>query len=489
MTLKQLLRGLKWFALLFALAVLLLLAAWLASNWSDAAPQPRSAALAVPAPKIDDQSNAFFALVGLFSQEDRKDVHTIGKVAWTIRAAFAARPLAERTNPAYQEMLVQERAALGEVLQGLKGPPALCDPNHSDCTTAWLAALDALSEQRQQHAHLGRRCEELVGERFEFEERLPPFNSSADSIAPHIGGASSCSQWLLSGAVLAWGRNDKARALVLLKQADRLHRGLLAGSQSLVSQAVSWALARNGLRVFAELGLRDDLLLQPVAEFAAPWPEQREAARRWIVVEAAFQQAVASEVLAQCESKTAMPMHDNEDEDDSVLVRWISAWLCRHRIALHPERSKQSLDAHWLGLLQSLEAGLPVAAAQMQRETQARDSHGVLGLLTWRNTFGNAILEVSRSAYDDYFARQADLDLHREAIGLAVAAQLAQVPSTERASWTKLQALSASARDRLSWNAAGTILDGQTWSMAHTAYEHQHRRFSIRVVWPAVQKP
>ena len=68
---------------LLALALLLLIAAWLASNWNDAPAQPRPAALQLPSPTLPDDRNAYFALAGLRAEADR-DPSTAGQALWKV---------------------------------------------------------------------------------------------------------------------------------------------------------------------------------------------------------------------------------------------------------------------------------------------------------------------------------------------------------------------------------------------------------------------
>ena len=75
-------RALKW----LAGALFLLVAAWVLSNLNDIDPVPRPAVLALPAPRLAEANNAFFALVGLRAQADR-DAAVVGRALWRLREA------------------------------------------------------------------------------------------------------------------------------------------------------------------------------------------------------------------------------------------------------------------------------------------------------------------------------------------------------------------------------------------------------------------
>jgi hypothetical protein len=448
--------------------VALLAAAWVVSNWNDADPLPRPPDLLLAAAQLDEANNAFFALVGVHAQQGR-NIAAAGQTVWRSSIDFASLPQAQKSPEAAGAWQRNDSDALGEMVPRFSGPPAVCQANDDDCTAAWIGAADALAAQRVKTATAGARCEALLDESFEFEEVLPPRLFPGVPMASHGSGAASCSGWLLSGAVLAWTRGDPALTLQRLAQADRLNRALLAGSRSLIGQVIAWSLSRRGLRVMTELGVRDPALAASMAPLLMPWPDASEAARRWMAVEAAFQQEAFGDVSATC--LTTAPTVEPSFGDAML------AWLCRHRIGWHPQRSRQAIDRVWLDRLQALRGGLPAAIEQMQGEHSA-------SRLRWRNTIGERLLDLSRPAYGDYLARQADLDLHREAAALALAAQTARIPAAQRAAWSAGQPLSDSARERLAWNEAGTVLQARTW------YGGQGQpRFAIRVAWPNAAKP
>ena len=400
-------RGLRFVArdLAWLTGGLLLVAlAWVLSNLRDIEPAPRPAALVLPAPQLRDEANAFFALVGLNADTDR-DPAVAGRALWRSRLAFAALPHEQRyLKAAGGALLRSEQDAQGSRVKSLAGPPLVCDSNGSDCTAQWIAQADALAAQRQTHATLGARCEQLLDKSFAFEEKLPPFQSAADPIAPHLSGAASCLKWLLSGAVVAWTQQRPGLAVALLTQADRLNRALLAGSHSLIAQMVAQRLARQTLNTVATLAVRDPPLASALVPLLTPGPNQAQAARRWIAVEAAYQRGALGEV-----SRTCLTVEDVVGRDQvslwDGLVGSIVRLTCRHHIGFHPERTLAALDARWLALMAALDDGLPAAIGhQAAARAAAADTW-----LTWRNPVGNAMLAASESTYMGYLTRQADL--------------------------------------------------------------------------------
>lgn len=471
-------RGLAW----LTGGVLLLALAWVLSNLRDIEPAPRPAALALPAPQLRDEANAFFALVGLNAGADR-DPAVAGRALWRSRLAFAALPHDQRYVKAAGEAMVRsEREALGSGLPSLAGAPLMCDANHSNCAAQWIAQADALAAQRQTHATLGARCEQLLDKSFAFEEKLPPLQSAADPLAPHISGAASCSKWLLGGAVMAWTQQRPGLAVVLLTQADRLNRALLAGSHSLVAQMIALRLARQTLNAVVTLAVRDPALAGALAPLLAPGPDQVQAVRRWIAVEAAFQQGMLREV-----SRTCLAIDDVVDRDS---LSWgerlggsLNRLVCRHRIGWHPERTQVAFDARWLGLMAALDDGLPAAIGH--QAVAAKDA-AASTWLTWRNPVGNILMVVGEPAYVGYLTRHADLELHRETAALALAAQASGTAPAERSAWLVRQPHSALARGRIEWDAGGLALTARTWQQEYAgAAGFNPERDAIRVALPS----
>ena len=470
-------RGLAW----LTGGVLLVALAWVLSNLRDIEPAARPALLALPAPQLRDEANAFFALVGLNAGADR-DPAVAGRALWRSQLAFAALAQEQRYLKAAGEAMVRsEQDAQGSRLPGLSGVPLLCDTDRSGCAEQWIAQADALAVQRQTHATLGARCEQLLDKSFALEERLPPFQSAADPLAAHSSGAASCSKWLLSGAVLAWTQQRPGQAVALLTQADRLNRALLAGSHSLIAQLVAQRLAHQTLNAVVTLAVRDPALASALAPVLAPGPDQAQAVRRWIAVEAAFQRGAIDDVSRSCLTLMDVVGRDQVSFWDG-LVGSLDRLACRHRIGWHPERTLAVLDARWLDLVAALDSGLPAAIGHQAAAAQAAAAGP---RLTWRNPVGNLMLAVSESTYVRYLTRHADLELHREAAALALAAQTAGIAPAERGAWLVRQPQSALARGRIEWDASGLALTTRPWQQEYAGAAFNPGRDAIRIAWPA----
>ena len=506
-------RWAAWGAAALLGVALLIGTAWVLSNWNDIEPVPRPPELVLPTPKVSDERNAFFTLVGL-SAPAGQDPAVAGRVEWAARMASAARArpaavvagagasapastsasaLALATAPAAASAATTgapDRAAAAQLLASPNGAPLMCGPPNDDCTAAWIAQAQALAAQREKYASWGQRCDQLAAAEMAFEERLPAFLSAADPIAPHVTPAINCSRWLLSGAVLAWAQGRSDDAVARLTQAARFNRSMALGSHSLIAQMVVLRAERWTLQTITALATRDAGMataLLPLATLALP--DQAATAQRWMAVEAAFQRGMFDELAAQCPHPATSPVSDDAGPWNR-LMEGASNWLMCHRIGWHPHRIQAATDTGWLHIHSALRAGVLPALRQLgdenrqQLEQQARGfSFGPVPL-SWRNTFGEVLLTISRPAYDSYLPRHADLELHHEAAALAVAAQAAQVPAASRAAWLANQRLSDDARARLSFSADGLTLAARTWAEDRAAGEKINQRDAIRIRWP-----
>ena len=288
----------RWAASALAAALLLVVAAWLASNWNDAPPQPRPAALALPAPSLPDARNAYFTLAGLRAAPDR-DASAAGQAVWRLLLARAHTTTSQRFVPDHDTPPIDTGPALGESLPDFSGPPLMCTSHMDDCVAQWIAAADALRRQRDTHAPIGARCERLLDGDFAFEEVLPPMRTLAEPIAQHGVGASRCIRWFTSGAVLAWVRQDRDSVAAMLNRADRLSRALLEGSHSLIGRMLAVRFARDTLGTAAALGVRDPGLGAALEPLLAPLPDPVKSTRRWMVVEAAYQRGAIEDIERQ----------------------------------------------------------------------------------------------------------------------------------------------------------------------------------------------
>jgi hypothetical protein len=478
MALKRWLRGLKWFVSLLALALLLLIAAWVASNWNDAPPQPRPAALQLPTPSLPDDRNAYFALAGLRAAPDREP-SIAGQALWKEQLARATSPRANPFAPATDRSASEVDAALGMALPPLAGSPLICETLMDTCVAQWIENADALSTQRKEHALLGQRCERLLDSNFQFDEALAPMKTVAEPMAQHGVGASNCSRWFLSGAVLAWAQQDRARAIALLTQADRMNRSLLNGSHSLIGQMIAVRVTRNTLSTVAALAVRDPSLGAALMPLLTPLPDQVQSAKRWMVVEAAFSQGMVTELARPSKDNPFTAATDGEPSSGGFDLY---EWLLRHRLGWHPERTAQAIDAQWLRSIRQLDDGLGAAIHSQANETI---DDGLLLGMTWINPVGNVLVNVGRPGYATYLARHADLELDRETTALVIKAVSASVPPAERRAWLAQQPLSPLARERIMWSDDGMTLNARTWQEASVPGQQPAPRDAIRITWPS----
>lgn len=421
-TALRLLRVFGWAVAALLSLVGVIIVAWVASNWRDIDPVPRPAELALPAPRLADDGNAYFAFAHWRNET---------------------------------------------LLPTLSGGARPCELNIDECVAGQLANVQRLQEQRQAHGAFGARCESLVAPAFAFEERVPPVLNSSAPMAEHALRASQCSRWLLSGAVEAAANGRTDEALARLGQADRLARGLLEGSHSLLAQGIAVRVARDTAGTMAALAVRDRGLAQRLEPLLRPLPDQAQAVRRWVVFEAAYQRGINTELSEACLMDTTP-----------------GAWLCRHRIGWHPERNAAAIDAHWMSVLARLDGGLRATIEATQQEVRAADRSGPLGSLSWRNSMWHAVMEVAKPLHGPYLARHADLELAHEAATLAVKAAAAGVAAPERKAWLAQQALRTEARDRITWSDDGRVLQARTWLADFLPVAGDHPREAIRVTWP-----
>jgi hypothetical protein len=428
---KRFFKTVAWSVLGVLGALLLVALAWVASNWHDAPAQPRPAALALPKPQLPDEVNSFDALTRL-----------------------------HEGLPAVKE---------GQALH--------CQWRTENCFGKWTADVKALAAARAAYAAQGARCDALVGEQFEYEEKLPKFTGPGTAL-PAFQGLVTCANWWLSAGVLARSRGDKAAAIASLMQTDRYQRALLAGSHSLVGLMVSNSIARRSLQVFTGVALQDPTMSAALLPLLAPLPDAAAAAKRWMVVESAWQNSTITEISLL----TALPEHATGD-----ILAPLTNLLVRRGIGYHPNRTAQLADARWTRWITQLDGGL-VAAIQAQRQAHAdTQAQGWTAGWTWRNTAGSIMLAIAEPHFVSYLARQADLELHRELAQLAVAAQAQAIAPAQRGEWSKTQALPDHTRTRIAWSADGRVLSANTWEAEVDRSTAQNpERQTIRIEWPAL---
>jgi hypothetical protein len=199
------------------------------------------------------------------------------------------------------------------------------------------------------------------------------------------------------------------------------------------------------------------------------------AARRWIGFEAEYGNAALDEMLQRCLTVAQAVPELNVGLVERAYLQ-VEGWLCRHRIGLHPERTRQQAASLWLALNQALGAGWP-AVISLARQPGAPG-------LSWQNTLGTLLVEASAGATAGHLARQADVPLRHEATALAVAAAAQKVPAAQREAWARQQTVSDNLRLRLHWDEGVRVLKVDTWQQAQGLPGYDARRDAMALAWP-----
>lgn len=473
---------LAWWALLMLLvAGVLLVAAWLPFNLQDAAPKPRPAELQLPAPRVPDDRNAAYAIVGLLAEAGR-DPAAAGRAIWAAHKTWSALPPAQRASAA-QARDAGASNAMGKALASPKGAPLICNGQRSTCDADWLAAGEALARQRAGFGALGERCDRLVDGPFEFEELIPPGLGVDAPIMPWAP-MSDCSRWFRSGALAALARGQREETLTQLRRADRLHRHLWQGAHTLIGHMVATRLARNTYDTMAAAAMREPALAEAMVPWLASPLDTRVGARRWMIMEANFQRGVIDEVgpatrgvLALAESPAA--------SFAASPVGAVVTWLGSRGIGFHVERTRQRIDEIWLRRVGTLQYVWPAVLAGAAVEHRSRGEASQWSRLKWRNTLGEILIDVAEPAFGGYYARHADHELHRDATALVLALQRQRVAPAQREQMArKLPGLSDVLRDRMSWSADGRTLTVRPWQAETPGSVYDPRRDAITFTWP-----
>ncbi len=333
---RRVLKVLAWLlAGLFGLAFALV-AAFVASNWRDAEPQPWPAALTMAPPP------AGATLVGGLTAPPGPSLH----------------------------MNCEDEAC------------------QRDPGAAWAARMLQWRQLRSENPAFGAACQAWVepSQLLLTETVKEPFNAGFE--IPSYSSLSRCSSWLLTAALNASARGQADEALALLRQADRLHRGLLNGSRLLIGHLIAQSGLERQLQVIAWVAQRHPALAQallPLAEL--PTEVMRAATRRWIASESTFGRNAFRDAAKQgCQEGLSMG--------------------CWPAGGYHPERTIQTLAERRLAWLRALDdGGLPaLAALDMPIDASWRG-------LPWRNPGGHMLLAAGEPAWRDYFLRGANLEL------------------------------------------------------------------------------
>lgn len=424
---RRVLRTVGFGALGVVLLLGVVLAAWLASNLFDSKPSPRPPELSLAVEQLPSERNDFYALVALLQADPGPDLQRAGRDEW----ARLQRPDANQPTAVH--------------LPRPSGPPFVC-PGQADCGQHWRAHTLELAAQLAGHAELSQRCVAVAAD-FEFVEVLPPVLTAAAPMASHGVAAATCSRWLGARAVVAWSQGDQAAALRDLVAADRMARKLLAGSRTLIGQAIAWRLARGSWQLVYMLGASDPAFAAQSAALLRPLSEAESTPARWTASEAAFQHAIVDEMLAACAGgASALIPADDLGE--------LPRWACRTQLGMLPNQTHADLDEAWLSRRAVARSHASLREALDHRKTAGSE---VLSLTKyWRNSFSRILFDVGSPLYLDYLAREIDVDLHREALALALDAVVQQVPAAERPRWI----MDRAQRSDLLRNR--TVLEGRT---------------------------
>lgn len=260
---------LKWIGLgvlgLLA-ATLLLVLAWVASNWHDAEPQPIPAALAAPPAQSGEGG---------------------------LLAALDAAPGPKETVPW---------------------------PNcsGSDCQAAFEAQSDALLRWRERHVGVGKACDGAL-ERTDWSlGEAIPVALSVDAVVPSYHPLSACHGWVLLEAWQASQTQDDPRMLKALDKANRIEGLVRRESRLLIGQMVGASQTARKLSVVVVLATQHPEQRAALAErIDLPSADLMLAMRQWVPTEAAFGRAAA------------VSMSDTTKADEGNGPAWFGRWVTK----------------------------------------------------------------------------------------------------------------------------------------------------------------
>lgn len=439
------LKGLGWTLLGLFLALMLLLAAWLASNnrWvddrvSDAVPP----ALQLPPVTLAPEQNGFYTLIGLTAPSGQ-DPNLDGQRHVAREAARVGLSVSELAAADAADKAAEEAPRL-KWPSAAPGTPASawnCHGDRNDCTARWLAQADALQALQRQHAELGARCEALADGGMALQEVLPrpatELKTTTDQYSaraiPAFQNWVHCGRWLRLSAVLAQGRGDTAALRLALKRSQAYSRGLLVNSGTLIANSISWRVATDHWRTATDLAARQPELAAELAQLLEPLPAQALDASRWMAHEAYFGRQVNREMGMACRPG-GLPLDE---------ASWWDRQLTCSQFGYMPRSTQQLFDQLWLQAIERSHAG-PLALVGW---TPGPAPGFRIGGIAWTNSIGNILVDVSRPGYETYGRRQADMVLSHQAAVLALKA--AAHPPAERAAWLAAQPMDERLRERL----------------------------------------
>jgi len=374
-------------------ATLLLVLAWVASNWHDAEPQPWPEALTPRAMPVAEADNFFVALMAVPNSE--------------VKAAQLTLPACDGAN----------------------------------CAAIWASAAPHWPAQRHANATLGHACEAATRNEIPaFAEPLP-VTFSFDVELPRFQPLIQCSYWLVTLALEASAAKNPDAALAKLAQSARLSTAAYNGSQSLLGHMMAvavWTRHLQALQVVAAQHPRTVPALQ-----ALPLPTAAQAAaaqRRWIAYESNFSRSAV---------RAASP--DVACKDSQGL----SAPICRALTGLSlPNYGEQLFSEHWQAVLSNIRDDALLNAVNSAGEREAVTRAGLLGSQWhWRGTVPHLLFNLGLPAYESYLARSANLILSAQATTLWLRAY--NEPAAARSAWLTTQVNGTPLDDRLSIDSQG----------------------------------
>lgn len=449
------LKGLGWTLLGLLVTLVLLLAAWLASNnrWvdervSDAVPP----ALQLPPVTLAPEQNGYYTLIGLTAPSGQdpnldgqrrvaRDAARVGLSVSELAAANAAEKAADQAP----------RLSWPTETPGTPASAWNCHGDREDCTARWLAQADALQVLQRQHAELGARCEALADGGMALQEVLPrpaaELKTTTDQYAgralPPFQNWTYCGRWLRLSAVLAQGRGDTAALRQALKRSQAYSRGLLMNSGTLIASSISWRVATDHWHTVTDLAARQPALAAELALLLEPLPPQASDASRWMVHEAYFGRQVNRELGMACRPG-GLPLDE---------MGWLDRQMSCSGLGFMPRSTQQQMDQQWLQAMDRAHGG-PLALVDWTPEP----APGLrIGGVAWRNSIGSMLVELSGGMYERYGRSQSDLLLNHRAALLAL--QSAAHPPAERAAWLAAQPMDERLRARIRLEGDQLLVD------------------------------
>ena len=402
--LRKLLKAFAW----LVLALLLIVLSWVAFNgpWADAPARARPAVL-TPAPLQVGEPSAYALLRG---EKTPADLFT--------------------------------------------GKPWQCGAPGMECAQVWLEQGEKLREQLKLLGDFGRVCEVASAEGASWVEPEPKLlekNPGATAI-PDYRKLNYCHRWLRAQAALAVLDGDDARALQTLRRADRAMRSALVGAQSLLGHAIAWSMARQQWQAVAVLARKRPQLAGQLLEVLRPLDPAAQRTERWIAHESAFPHAVMRDLQRNCEA--AVGAHKN-------LGSWQDRLWCTGKLGMLFELSAQETDANVLQMIERTRDGA------LQSVAHPATAEPEPSLFAWRNSIGHVLVFVARPSWDQYFHKQAEMELGRQAAELVVRMTAERVPPAQRQAWLNAQVLQPETKDRFSLTADQLL--AQPWRDDETA--------------------